>query len=120
MNNLKYIGMDVHRDSTTVVVLDAQGKELMEVTLRTEATILVDFICGLRGTLHLTHKAVGLGASDRTMVGIRPDPRRLVSFFWFQRTSSRPNYEPGTQCPPSQASIRHKGGTPKRPHSRRR
>jgi len=51
---LKYIGMDVHRDSTTVVVLDSQGKVLMEVTLKTEATVLVDFIRGLSGTLYLT------------------------------------------------------------------
>jgi transposase len=51
---LKYIGMDVHRDSTTVVVLDAEGKVLMEVTLRTDATVLVDFIRGLSGTLYLT------------------------------------------------------------------
>jgi len=51
---LKYIGMDVHRDSTTVVVLDVEGKVLMEVTLRTEATALVDFVRGLSGTLYLT------------------------------------------------------------------
>jgi transposase len=51
---LKYIGMDVHRDSTTVVVLDGEGKVLMEVTLRTEAAALVDFVRGLSGTLYLT------------------------------------------------------------------
>lgn len=51
---LKYIGMDVHRDSTTVVVLDARGKVLMQVTLKTEASVLLDFIRGLSGTLYLT------------------------------------------------------------------
>jgi transposase len=51
---VRYIGMDVHRDSTTVAVLDAQGNLLMQVTLRTEGNILVDFLSGLRGTLHLT------------------------------------------------------------------
>jgi hypothetical protein len=34
----KYIGMDVHRDRTTVVDLDPQGRVLMEVTLKTEVT----------------------------------------------------------------------------------
>jgi transposase len=46
--------MDVHRDSTTAVVLDAQGKLVMQVILRTEACALVDFLRGLSGTLHLT------------------------------------------------------------------
>jgi transposase len=51
---VRYIGMDVHKDSTTAAVLDAQGNLLMEVTLRTEASVLVDFLRGLRGNLHLT------------------------------------------------------------------
>jgi len=52
--SVRYIGMDVHRDSTTAAVLDAQGSLLMQVTLRTEASILVDFLSGLSGTLYLT------------------------------------------------------------------
>lgn len=51
---VRYIGMDVHQDSTTAVVLDAQGNLIMEVTLRTEAHALVDFLRGLRGALRLT------------------------------------------------------------------
>ena len=37
-----------------MVVLDAQGKLLMQVTLRTEASVLLDFIRGLSATLYLT------------------------------------------------------------------
>ena len=51
---VRYIGMDVHKDSTTAAVLDAQGNLLMEVTLRTEGSVLVDFLRGLRGSLCLT------------------------------------------------------------------
>jgi transposase len=51
---IRYIGLDVHKDSTTAVVLDAQGKVLMQTTLRTEASVLVDFLRGLSGSLHLT------------------------------------------------------------------
>lgn len=51
---LRYIGMDVHKDSTTAVVLDAQGKLVMQVTLRTEPAALVDFLRGRSGTLYLT------------------------------------------------------------------
>ncbi len=50
---VRYIGMDVHKDSTTAVVLDAQGSMMMQVTLRTEGSVLVDFLRGLIGTLHL-------------------------------------------------------------------
>jgi transposase len=46
--------MDVHKDSTTAVVVDAQGHLVMQVTLRTEGSALVDFLRGLRGALHLT------------------------------------------------------------------
>jgi transposase len=51
---LRYIGMDVHKDSTTAVVLDAQGKVTMQVILRTEAEALVSFLRGLSGALYLT------------------------------------------------------------------
>jgi len=51
---VRYIGMDVHKDSTTAAVRDAQGKIEMEVTLHTEASALVDFLRGLRGTRYLT------------------------------------------------------------------
>ena len=51
---LRYIGMDVHKDSTTAAVRDAQGQLLMYLTLRTQAPILVDFLRGVSGSLHLT------------------------------------------------------------------
>jgi len=51
---VRYIGRDVHKDSTTAAVLDAQGNLVMQVTLRTEGNVLVDFLRGLRGSLHLT------------------------------------------------------------------
>ena len=51
---VRYIGMDVHKDSTTAAVRDAQGNLVMELTLRTEGSVLVDFLRGLRGHLQLT------------------------------------------------------------------
>ncbi len=54
MNKTKYIGMDVHAATTTIAVLDAQGRRIMEVTLATQASTLIDFVRGLRGRLQLT------------------------------------------------------------------
>lgn len=52
--SVKYIGMDVHTATTTVAVLDDRGQQIMEVTLKTEAAILVQFLRGLNGYLCLT------------------------------------------------------------------
>jgi transposase len=50
----KYIGMDVHKAMTVIVVLDSTGKVLMEAIIETKALAILDFICGLRGTLYVT------------------------------------------------------------------
>ncbi len=52
--NVKYIGMDVHAATTTAAVLDGDGKQIMDVTLKTEASTLVQFLRGLDGHLCLT------------------------------------------------------------------
>jgi len=54
MNAIKYIGMDVHVATSSIAVLDAHGKLLMEVTIATQAGALLDFIRGLSGTLYVT------------------------------------------------------------------
>jgi hypothetical protein len=46
MNAIKYIGMDVHLATISIAVLDVAGKPLMEVTIATRASTLVDFIRG--------------------------------------------------------------------------
>lgn len=54
MNDIKYIGMDVHQTSTSIVVLNASGRILVSAVVETQGQALVAFIQGLRGTLHLT------------------------------------------------------------------
>jgi len=54
MNAIKYIGMDVHVATSSIAVLDANGKLMMEATMATQASALVDFIRGLSGTLQVT------------------------------------------------------------------
>jgi hypothetical protein len=52
MNNVKYIGMDVHSASISVVVLDAGGKQIMEATIPTQASAIVGLIQGLKRPVH--------------------------------------------------------------------
>ena len=54
MDNVKYIGMDVHKEAISVAVLNSLGKLVMECTIETKASSIVDFLKGLRGNLHVT------------------------------------------------------------------
>ena len=53
MNLLKYIGMDVHKATTVITVLNAQGKVVQETIIETKAEAILDFIKGQRGTLQV-------------------------------------------------------------------
>ena len=54
MNDAKYIGLDVHQATISVAVLDSAGKLVMECILETKAETILQFIHGLRGSLHVT------------------------------------------------------------------
>src|ERR1700745_440313 len=54
MTSSKYIGMDVHKESISIAVRNAAGKTVMESVIETKANIIVDFIEGLRGEVHVT------------------------------------------------------------------
>jgi transposase len=54
MNSSKYIAMDVHKDSISIAVRNAAGKIVMESLIETKASMILQFIDGLRGDLHVT------------------------------------------------------------------
>jgi transposase len=54
MTSSKYIGMDVHKESISIAVRNAAGKIVMESVIETKANVILDFINGLRGELHVT------------------------------------------------------------------
>ncbi len=54
MDSIKYIGLDVHRDTISIAVLNADGKLVMQSVIATHASTILDFLHGLRGTLHVT------------------------------------------------------------------
>ena len=53
MNDTKYIGMDVHRESISIAVMNSAGKIVLECVIETKASIILQFIDGLRGELHV-------------------------------------------------------------------
>jgi transposase len=54
MDSAKYIGLDVHKESISIAVLNAAGKIVMECVIETKASTLLQFLRGLRGDLHVT------------------------------------------------------------------
>ena len=53
-HNIKYIGMDVHKEATVIAVLSGNGKLVMESIVETKASSILQFVHGLRGELHVT------------------------------------------------------------------
>jgi Transposase len=52
--DVKYIGMDVHKEAIVIAVLNECGKLAMESIVETKASNLLQFIHGLRGELQVT------------------------------------------------------------------
>jgi hypothetical protein len=52
--DIKYIGMDVHKEAIVIAVLNGSGKLVMESIVETRASSILQFIHGLRGELHVT------------------------------------------------------------------
>jgi transposase len=54
MNSIKYIGLDVHKETISIAVMNATGKLVMESIIETKASTVLQFIQGLRGDLYVT------------------------------------------------------------------
>ena len=62
MNSVKYVGMDVHKTITVIVVLDALGQVESRSQVKTKAENLRDFFRGISGKVEVvfeegTHSA---------------------------------------------------------------
>ena len=51
---VKYIGMDVHKETISIAVMKGEGKLMMESIIETKASTILQFIDGVGGDLHLT------------------------------------------------------------------
>src|SRR5258708_10933921 len=54
MDSTKYIGMDVHKETISIAVLNSSGKLVMETIIEAKDSTLLQFVQGLRGSLHVT------------------------------------------------------------------
>jgi hypothetical protein len=54
MDSKKYIGMDVHKESISIAVMNGAGKIGMECVIETKASTILQFIDGLRGDVQVT------------------------------------------------------------------
>ena len=53
MTSTKYTGMDVHKESISIAVRNDAGKIVMECVIETKASMILQFIDGLRGDVHV-------------------------------------------------------------------
>lgn len=54
MDRIKYIGMDVHKATNVMVVLNGSGRVVTEAIIENKAAAILDFIKSQRGTLWVT------------------------------------------------------------------
>ena len=54
MTDAKYIGLDVHQATISAAVLDSTGQLMMESIVETKAATILQFVHGLRGSVHVT------------------------------------------------------------------
>src|SRR5260370_159001 len=54
MTTTKYIGLDVHKESISIAVMNFSGNVVIECVIETKASSILQFIHGLRGDVHLT------------------------------------------------------------------
>jgi len=63
MTSTKYIGMDVHKESISIAVMSSAGKIVMESVIETKASMILQFIDGLRANLESGQGEVALAHS---------------------------------------------------------
>ncbi|MCU1251004.1 MAG: hypothetical protein JWQ49_4033 [Edaphobacter sp.] len=54
MTTTKYIGMDVHKETISIAVINSAGKFAIECVIETKASMLLQFIDGLRGDVRVS------------------------------------------------------------------
>jgi hypothetical protein len=99
MDSVKYIGMDVHKEAISIAVLNSSGKLVMESTIETKASTILEFLGGLRGSLRVTFEEGTWAAWLYDL--IKPHVTEVVSY---SSDSRRRGRESG-QCH-SQTSVR--------------
>src|SRR6516225_11812876 len=75
-SEIKYIGLDVHKETISIAVLNGTGKLVMESIIETEAATILQFVNSLRGQLHMTFEEGAWAACLYDL--LKPHVYRLV------------------------------------------
>lgn len=54
MSDIKYVAFDLHKATTSIAVLNLEGKLVTQAVIETQADTISDFLRGQSGSLHLT------------------------------------------------------------------
>jgi hypothetical protein len=54
MDTAKYIGMDVHKETISIAVMNSAGKLVMESIIETKAATILEFFQGLVRSVQVT------------------------------------------------------------------
>lgn len=54
MGSAKYVGLDVHKDTISIAVMNSAGKLIMESIIETKAITILQFFQGLHGDVYVT------------------------------------------------------------------
>lgn len=54
MKQKKFVGLDVHKETIAIVVIDEQGQTLVQSVVATDGETIRDFLKGLSGEIHVT------------------------------------------------------------------
>jgi len=57
MDSPKYVGIDVHKETISIAVMNSSGRVVIESILETKAATILQFIQGLRGNLDIAADA---------------------------------------------------------------
>ena len=52
--DIKYIGMDIHKETISIAVMNSEGRVVMESIIETKASTILQCIQGVHGDLHVT------------------------------------------------------------------
>jgi hypothetical protein len=114
-SNVKYVGLDVHKEAIAIAVLNGAGKLVMESIVEAKASTVLDFLHGLRGELHVTLEEGTWAAwlASRTE-GVQPPSHRKPSretvdwlrSVWSTGRTTSPNGDRAGCKPPSLSSRR--------------
>ncbi len=52
--NINYIGMDIHKETISIAVMNREGRVVMESIIETKASTILPCVQGIHGDLHAT------------------------------------------------------------------